>query len=267
MLTNKDSEAIEALDLTLIKTKLMHVESGEGWTAARAAATEAQYRRFLYLMKKYPDEQISPTVDVDTFWHYHILDTRKYAEDCEQAFGYFLHHYPYVGIGEDAEPEDQARSGDRMHALYANEFGEPLHAAGSTSDTAWCAVTAPEAGVAWCAVTGKAAKTAWCAVTGTSTKTAWCAVAGKLAKMAWCAVTGKQPKMAWCAVTDEQPKLAWCAVTGKQAKTAWCAVTGKSTKMAWCAAAGKAGNVAWCASTVEAQRERAPANEALPVAA
>ena len=65
---------------------------------------ELEYRRFLTLMKKYPHEQTSPLVDVDMFWHYHILDTMKYAADCEAVFGYFLHHFPYVGMrGEEDE--------------------------------------------------------------------------------------------------------------------------------------------------------------------
>ena len=74
---------INALDLDPIKVKLMHKESGEGWSLERANAVEFEYRRFLTLMKKYPHEQTSPLVDVDTFWHYHILDTMKYAADCE----------------------------------------------------------------------------------------------------------------------------------------------------------------------------------------
>ncbi len=102
MNSNNDFEVIAALDLNPIKVKLMHKESGEGWSLERANATEIEYRRFLYLMKAFPNEETAPLVDVDTFWHYHILDTMKYASDCEQAFGYFLHHYPYIGLrGQD----------------------------------------------------------------------------------------------------------------------------------------------------------------------
>src|SRR4051794_20617226 len=75
--------AIEALDLNPIKVKLMHEESGEGWPREYADQMEQEYRRFLELMVKYPDEAIAPSMDVDEFWHYHILDTMKYAEDCQ----------------------------------------------------------------------------------------------------------------------------------------------------------------------------------------
>ncbi|WP_084677068.1 glycine-rich domain-containing protein [Massilia niastensis] len=208
-------ETFEALDLAPIKMKLMHVESGEGWSEVRAAAVEAEYRRFLFLMKKYPDSQASPTVDVDTFWHYHILDTMKYARDCEQAFGYFLHHYPYVGIGAGADEGEQARAGERMRALYEAEFGIP-----ATGQEAWCAFPGKSLAEAWCASPGKAL------VEGS--EAAWCASPGKaLAKgseAAWCASPGK--------AVAKGGDIAWCASPGKAlaqgSASAWCAFPGKA---------------------------------------
>eukprot|EP01114_Cavostelium_apophysatum_P000303 TRINITY_DN10280_c0_g1_i3.p1 TRINITY_DN10280_c0_g1~~TRINITY_DN10280_c0_g1_i3.p1 ORF type:complete len:146 (+),score=34.26 TRINITY_DN10280_c0_g1_i3:244-681(+) len=131
-MSTNEFAAFAALDLASIKMKLMHVESGEGWSSLRADAVETEYRRFLFLMKKYPDAEASPTVDVDTFWHYHILDTMKYATDCEALFGYFLHHYPYVGIGADANEDDHLAGGERMRTIYEAEFG-----AGPTAHADW----------------------------------------------------------------------------------------------------------------------------------
>ena len=118
-------KAVTELDLEPIKMKLMHVESGEGWSLEKVNAVEKEYRRFLCLMKLYPEEATSPLADVDTFWHYHILDTMKYATDCERVFGYFLHHYPYVGLdGSDEDEQFRLDSGDRMRELYETTFGE-----------------------------------------------------------------------------------------------------------------------------------------------
>lgn len=118
------THAIAALDLEPIKVKLMHEESGEGWTLERANVVEFEYRRFLFLMKKYPHEQTAPLVDVDTFWHYHILDTVKYHADCDAVFGHYLHHFPYIGLrGEDDEAA-HIRVGQRMKELYEDTFGE-----------------------------------------------------------------------------------------------------------------------------------------------
>jgi hypothetical protein len=117
-------KAVMELDLEPIKTKLMHVQSGEGWSPEKTSAVEKEYRRFLCLMKLYPNEDTAPLVDVDTFWHYHILDTMKYATDCEQVFGYFLHHYPYVGMRGANDEEFRIDSGMRMRDLYEATFGD-----------------------------------------------------------------------------------------------------------------------------------------------
>jgi hypothetical protein len=128
-----DMQAIAALDLEPIKVKLMHEESGEGWSLERANAVEFEYRRFLILMKKFPNEHTAPLVDVDTFWHYHILDTLKYAADCDAVFGHFLHHFPYIGLrGEDDEAA-HVRAGMRMKELYEETFGEDYVRAAPTA--------------------------------------------------------------------------------------------------------------------------------------
>jgi len=122
MTSKQQFAAIAALDLDPIKVKLMHEASGEGWSLAYADAVEFEYRRFLYLMKKFPHEQTAPLFDVDVFWHYHILDTMKYAADCEAVFGYFLHHFPYVGLRGDQDIEAHRRAGERMRELYEQTY-------------------------------------------------------------------------------------------------------------------------------------------------
>jgi hypothetical protein len=140
MTTNHALKSILDLDLDPIKVKLMHKQSGEGWDLAKANAVEVEYKRFLHLSHVFPNEQIAPTHDVDTFWHYHILDTMKYAEDCQQAFGYFMHHFPYLGMrGEDDEAELR-RCGERMSKLYEESFGTPYP--GNAADSAGAGQTA-----------------------------------------------------------------------------------------------------------------------------
>ncbi len=252
---------IAELDLAPIKAKLMHKESGEGWSPARADAIEVEYRRFLCMMQMYPHENIAPLVDVDTFWHYHILDTRKYAADCQHAFGHFLHHNPNVGLGEDDAGDHQA-FGERMHALYMATFGEACLSGAHAGGTAWCAASdAPgQQATAWCALDQAAAEqaTAWCAVAAGAQSTAWCAVAADRQATAWCAVTSARRATAWCAATvvKQAKATAWCAATvTQQAKgTAWCAATvakqAKST--AWCAVSSRQQATAWCAATSKA---------------
>ncbi|MDB5936622.1 MAG: hypothetical protein JWQ01_3966 [Massilia sp.] len=124
MNSSTNFSAIAELNLDPIKVKVMHKESGEGWSREKVDAIEFEYRRFLHLMKLFPHEQVAPLFDVDIFWHYHILDTMKYAADCEQIFGYFLHHFPYSGLrGEDDEAVHES-IGARMQELYEATFGE-----------------------------------------------------------------------------------------------------------------------------------------------
>jgi hypothetical protein len=190
----RDFKAIEELDLDPIKVKLMHQESGEGWSLERASAVEKQYRRFLVLMKKYPEEQAAPLMDVDTFWHYHILDTLKYAVDCEAVFGYFLHHFPYIGLRGEADLAAHQRLGERMKELYEETFGEDyLHSEAAGSES-----TPAGAPTAWSA---RAAGTAWSA---RAPATAWSA---RAAGTAWSA---KAPATAWSA---KAPAIAWSAKT------------------------------------------------------
>ncbi|MCE3262778.1 MAG: glycine-rich protein-like [Pseudoduganella sp.] len=124
MISAESYKAIAELDLEPIKVKLMHVESGEGWSLEKVNAVEFEYRRFLYLMKMFPNEQTAPLMDVDIFWHYHILDTMKYFIDCENVFGYYLHHFPYIGLRGEDDEQAHERVGNRMKELYEETFGE-----------------------------------------------------------------------------------------------------------------------------------------------
>jgi len=216
--------AVMQLDLTPIKIKLMHLESGEGWSLEKANAVEKEYRRFLCLMKLYPDEDTAPLVDVDTFWHYHILDTMKYAGDCEQVFGYFLHHYPYVGLDGGNDEQFRLDSAERMRTLYEATFGDAYP--GSSPD--------PLAASAYCASPGSDAHAAYCASPGV--KAAYCASPG--AKAAYCASPGA--RAAYCA--SPGAKAAYCASPGR--KAAYCASPG--AKAAYCASPGM--KAAYCAS-------------------
>lgn len=210
-------DTVMQLDLEPIKTKLMHVPSGEGWSRAQADAVEKEYRRFLCLMKSHPGESIAPLVDVDTFWHYHILDTMKYAADCAQAFGYFLHHYPYVGMRGGNDAQFRIDSGARTRVLYEAAFGEAYPSA-NLAEPAFCA--GPEGAVAataFCAgpENRKAAGVTFCA--GPENR--------KADNVAFCAgpENRKAADVAFCAGPENRKagNVAFCA--GPEAATAFCA--------------------------------------------
>jgi len=117
-------ERIALLDLQPIKVKLMEPEEGEGWTREKVEQVDELYRRFLFLSVT-RDEPIVPTRDIDKFWHAHILDTRKYADDCERTFGFFLHHFPYFGMRGAADASALQEAFERTKQIYRDEFAAP----------------------------------------------------------------------------------------------------------------------------------------------
>src|SRR5688572_21747084 len=209
--------AIQVLDLDPIKLKLMDAEEGQGWTREYADRMEVAYKRYLTLLVKFPQETVAPTKDVDKFWHGHILDTMKYAEDCEQVFGFFLHHFPYFGMRGEEDAANLRRAAERMRSLHDQEFGAP-----AAASAAWCVAAKPAASadVAWCVVARPAmADSAWCvAARPEKADSAWCVAAQPAGKSA----------AAWCVAATPGSASAWC-VAGKpaaQAGTAWCVASG-----------------------------------------
>jgi len=117
------AKRVEELDLRPIKVKLMDPHSGEGWTEEYTDKVEIWYRRFLALSLKYPQKLLVVNDAVDTFWHYHILDTRKYADDCQQVFGHFLHHFPYFGMRGEEDARNLQKSFDDNAAIVKADRG------------------------------------------------------------------------------------------------------------------------------------------------
>lgn len=116
-------KAIAALDLTMVKRKLMDKNEGKGWSQDKVDDVDVRYRRFLLLNATVPDVDIVPTTDVDTMWHAHILDTQAYAVDCEMIFGEFFHHFPYFGLRGPEDAADLQRAFTATCALYEQTFG------------------------------------------------------------------------------------------------------------------------------------------------
>lgn len=208
---------IESLDLEPIKMKLMDAEEGYGWSREHAERIETAYRRFLVLSVKYPERTIAPTKDVDKFWHGHILDTMKYAQDCQAVFGYFLHHFPYLGMRGEQDAADHRAAAAEMHALYEKEFGEalPVNGGSRNPDSAFCTAAKP----AFCTAAKPAA--AFCTAASAFCTAAKPAAAFCTAASSFCTVA--KPQAAFCTASSSfctvaKPQAAFCTA----AKAAFC---------------------------------------------
>lgn len=124
---NKDEQQVknqlELMNLEPIIIKILDKEDGMGWSLSKAQVVSTAYKRFLFLCWKYGnDHTIVPSSDVDKFWHHHILDTRKYLNDCMEIFGHFIHHFPYFGMRGPDDAQNLQLCFETTKQLLRTEF-------------------------------------------------------------------------------------------------------------------------------------------------
>ncbi len=117
-------QTIGNLDFSMIISKMV---SHQGWSRKDAEEVSQLYRNFLFLSAKYSDKRLPPSGDIDEFWHNHILDTEKYAQDCDAIFGRFFHHYPYFGIDEKTNQTDLGDAFSDVQRFHHLEFGDYIY--------------------------------------------------------------------------------------------------------------------------------------------
>lgn len=259
-------DAIWALDLEPIKFKLMDSREGQGWTAEEVNHYEKEYKRFLTLLIRHPEKTIAPSKKVDTFWHAHILDTMKYADDCDKVFGYFLHHYPYFGMRGDKDAARLAEAFETMQVLHRDEFGD--------DQAAYCGMAAVknQDSAAYCGASSKRGKheAAYCGVASAKggQGAAYCGVASRATgqEAAYCGLASAKGKddAAYCGVASvkNMDEAAYCGVASEMQGVAYCgaAIAGLKAEVSYCGAASDQGfgEVAYCGiASVRAKEEAA----------
>ena len=253
-LTAKPEEAvaaIHALDLESVKLKVMDAELGEGWTRAYANSIEAAYKTWLTMLVKYPDnaEDILVSKDVDEFWHAHILHTRKYAEDCQNVFGSFLHHNPHIGHRTTADAERQAALAEKTRSLYQRERGTARAA-----ERAWAGASIKVKGAAYCGAAISAEKAAYCGATVKPEKAAYCGATITAEKAAYCGAAITAQKAAYRGATIKPERAAYCGATINPEKAAYCGAAITAEKAAYCGAAVTAPKAAYCGATINPEK-------------
>ena len=204
--------AIEALDLEPIKFKLMDPEEGQGWSKEHVERVAIAYKRFLTLLVTHPETTVAPSKDIDKFWHGHILDTMKYAEDCERVFGYFLHHFPYFGMRGEEDAAALTDAGQEMQRLYKQEFGEEMPQSQATDATApsYCFAAKKANDAAYCFAATKATDAAYCFAGKKANGAAYCFAAKKTDDAAYCFAAKKANDAAYCFAAKKANDAAYC---------------------------------------------------------
>ena len=128
LVSKKIDPDIAEIDLEMVKMKMADADEGAGWTQEQCEDAEIEYKRYLALSRKfpYPKHSIVPNKIMDTMWHYHILDTRAYCQDCEKVFGRYFHHFPYFGMRGEEDASNLQRAFNKTEGLYELMFGEKM---------------------------------------------------------------------------------------------------------------------------------------------
>jgi hypothetical protein len=88
-----------------------------GWGEAYANRVFAEYLKFLHLkgrLSDYVDDaatpmKLAPSPTIDKMWRQHILDTRRYRDDCNALCGRTIHYDPTNLLEGDSAPGDDAK--------------------------------------------------------------------------------------------------------------------------------------------------------------
>ena len=110
---------VDSLDFTPISFKL---EKEYGWSSESLSMAVPLYRQWLILQACYETYSIAPSTFIDEYWHMHILDTRKYMEDCQLVFGEYLHHFPYFGLRNEEDEKELHEGFELTKKLYKHHF-------------------------------------------------------------------------------------------------------------------------------------------------
>jgi hypothetical protein len=114
---------LNSLDLQPVARKLMSSSDGDRWTEQQLEMAILRYKMFLYIKYHYSDLQLVPTKEIDEVWHAHILvDTKRYLQDCENLFGYVLHHRDN-GSADEVQSQNQEAAFAVTQNLFEKFFG------------------------------------------------------------------------------------------------------------------------------------------------
>ena len=104
---------------THMQNILHQVKTSNSWSDEYTQAVLFEYERFLTLRSE--NETLSPSDDIDKFWHQHILNTKHYYEYCMTKFSNrFVHHNPMDACDQTAKQQRLLKTIKFYNLLYGN---------------------------------------------------------------------------------------------------------------------------------------------------
>jgi hypothetical protein len=252
--------AIQALDLESVKVRVMDAELGEGWTREYAESIEAAYKTYLTMLVKHQDcaEEIMLSKDVDEFWHTHILQTMKYADDCQQVFGTFLHHNPHIGERTAADLEQRTAMAEKTRSLYEREFGSAQHANAAWSGqaikperAAYSTASIHPLGAAYSSAAIRANQAAYSSAAIRSDEAAYSSASIDVHDSAYSSAAIRSANAAYSSASIRQQNGAYSSAAINSEKAAYSSASIRARDAAYSSAAIQAKNAAYSSAAIE----------------
>jgi hypothetical protein len=112
------------ISVDLLRSSWRSDDFPQGWSEGQRVHSLRRYEMFLLLKQMHPRERLAPTMDIDKFWHLHMLSPVAYQRDCMRAFGHVMDHDG--GYGKEAsEVPTLELTFNRTAQLWEGAFGEP----------------------------------------------------------------------------------------------------------------------------------------------
>jgi hypothetical protein len=252
---------IHALDLESVKLRMMDAELGEGWTREYADSIGVAYKTYLTMLVKHPAdaEDILLSEDVDEFWHTHILQTRKYMQDCQNVFGNYLHHEPHVGEVTAADIEKRTVQAEKTRQLYEREFGGTRQ-----SETAWAGAVVKETAAyssasilpksaAYSSAAIRPSQAAYSSASVREQNAAYSSASIQAGNAAYSSAAIRTGNAAYSSASIRQQTAAYSSASIQAKKAAYSSASIRELNAAYSSAAIQASNAAYSSASIKAQ--------------
>lgn len=117
-------ESLESSSLSHIDRRVLSKSfhsSGSSYSSSEIIPLRTSFLRFFSLLFLEEIQSITPSYDVDQYWHEFILFTANYREFCNEHFGHFIDHFP-----EDIEIEPTPGPTEELPAVASEEIVQQM---------------------------------------------------------------------------------------------------------------------------------------------
>jgi hypothetical protein len=125
------SKRAKSVDLSFLIYQATDQDGDLRWSTDFASEALRSYKIFLQLSYEYPKVVLAVPSAVDKIWHLHILNTKRYFDDCKVLFGRYLHHDPLPNVGDNLKRQIIAKTVQlsKRHSLRKRTLfvTEPQH--------------------------------------------------------------------------------------------------------------------------------------------